>query len=111
METIKLQDKLQEMQNEVCLRITGVYWSQLLITFADGKITHQQVRDVQREVSIAFASYCCERQRESDSKAATWDAPLESLLLNQNGDYVVKQTDISVDKDSILNNPLITDEL
>lgn len=100
---MKLQDKLQEIQNEVCLRITGVYWSQLLVVFVDGKIKPKQIREIQKEISLAFAAYCCDRQRESDAEAAT------TRTVRSHSEYLKPQT-VIVSKSSILNNKLITDD-
>lgn len=90
METIKLQDKLQELLYE--------QRSYRYTYFGNEKRLELTETDIKKAM-IAFAAYCCERQRESDAEAA------ETKTVNPG--YM--EMDV-VDKSSILNNKLITDD-
>lgn len=100
METIKLQDKIQEIKDEVAVKHGFLNWENILDCFAGESDTpsFRYFIQIENEVMIAFAAYCCERQRESDAEAA------ETKTVNPG--YM--EMDV-VDKSSILNNPLITD--
>lgn len=64
------------------------------------------IEKITKKAMIAFAAYCCERQRESDAeKAKTKD---EKLITGQV--WPMFYTKTVVDKSSILNNKLITDD-
>jgi hypothetical protein len=80
-----LQDKLKEIKDRVAVKHGFEKWLVVLFHYKDNKITSARYLDLENEAMIAFASYCCERQRMSDYKISN-----------------------NID---ILNNPLITDEL
>lgn len=96
---MKLQDKLQEIRDKfVPCNCDEAYKSRGL-TAPD---CPQCFTDVE-EAMIAFAKYCCELQRQSDAEKATI-TPLSGIGF-------INFSQKMVDKNSILNAPLITDEL
>lgn len=100
METIKLQDKLQEIKDEIARKYDAASWLNIQLRLYFGDLEADEFDKIENEAMIAFAAYCCERQRESDAEAA------ETKTVNPG--YM--EMDV-VDKSSILNNKLITDEL
>lgn len=82
---MKLQDKLQEILHQTARNHGHNDWEDVLIDFHSGEVNIFYVIQLQSEAMIAFAKYCCERQRMSDYKITN-----------------------NID---VLNNPLITDEL
>ena len=106
METIKLQYKLQEMKTpeyflDEFARSYGYNSFRNYVTCQHHtRNGREKIEELVNEAMIAFAAYCCDRQRESDAEAA------ETKTVNPG--YM--EMDV-VDKSSILNNKLITDEL
>lgn len=97
---MKLQDKLQEIKDEVAVKHGYIHWKKLMYSMG-----RSAIEQYENEAMITFAAYCCERQRESDAeKAKTKD---EKLITGQV--WPMFYTKTVVDKSSILNNKLITD--
>ena len=99
METIKLQYKLQEIKDEVAVKHGYIHWKKLMYSMG-----RSAIEQYENEVMIAFAAYCCERQREIDSE----NAIIKTITEFHEG-YEMDVYKVVVDKSSILNNKLITD--
>lgn len=84
---------LAEIKNEVARRRGYPDWENFVMSIID-------------EATLEYAKQCCEAQRESDAA----NARVTNLFgfLDDKSEAV---NNVQVDRNSILNNPLITDNL
>lgn len=95
---------LTEIKNEVAQRHGYDTWSELLDE-VDGLVYEiYDVDAVFNEAILEYAKQCCEAQRESDALAARIKYTFQDMGYGKSEKYFIN-------KDSILNNPLITDKV